>query len=77
MAHPQELAEAAAPIVVLLVGHSAVIRALVRRMLVPAATSWSEAAAAAALALCREQQPHVVLLDVEMPEMSGWDGSPQ
>jgi PleD family two-component response regulator len=31
------------------------------------------AGGAAALAACREHQPDVVLLDVEMPEMSGWD----
>jgi diguanylate cyclase (GGDEF)-like protein len=31
------------------------------------------ASGAAALASCREQGPDVVLLDVEMPGMSGWD----
>ena len=62
------------PIVVLLVEDSAVIRALVRRMLVAGGHVVVEAAGgAAALTVCREQQPDVVLLDVEMPEMSGWD----
>lgn len=62
------------PIVVLVVEDSAVIRALVRRMLVAGGHTVVEAAGgAAALAVCREQQPDVVLLDVEMPEMSGWD----
>jgi diguanylate cyclase (GGDEF)-like protein len=60
--------------VVLLVEDSAAIRALVRRMLVAGGHTVVEAAGgAAALAVCREQQPDVVLLDVEMPEMSGWD----
>ena len=62
------------PIVVLLVEDSAAIRALVRRMLVAGGHTVVEAAGgAAALTVCREQQPDVVLLDVEMPEMSGWD----
>ena len=62
------------PIVVLLVEDSAAIRALVRRMLVAGGHVVVEAAGgAAALTVCREQQPDVVLLDVEMPEMSGWD----
>jgi len=74
MAHTRELAEAVTPIVVLLVEDSAVIRALVRRMLVAGGHAVVEAAGgAAALTVCREQQPDVVLLDVEMPEMSGWD----
>ena len=74
MAHTRELAEAVTPIVVLLVEDSAVIRALVRRMLVAGGHVVVEAAGgAAALTVCREQQPDVVLLDVEMPEMSGWD----
>ena len=74
MAHTRELAEAVSPIVVLLVEDSAVIRALVRRMLVAGGHAVVEAAGgAAALTVCREQQPDVVLLDVEMPEMSGWD----
>ena len=69
-----ELAEAVTPIVVLLVEDSAVIRALVRRMLVAGGHAVVEAAGgAAALTVCRDQQPDVVLLDVEMPEMSGWD----
>jgi diguanylate cyclase (GGDEF)-like protein len=63
-----------AEIVVLLVEDSAAIRALVRRMLVAGGHTVVEAARGAdALALCRERQPDVVLLDVEMPEMSGWD----
>ena len=62
------------PILVLLVEDSAAIRALVRRMLAAGGHTVVEAAGgAAALAVCREQQPDVVLLDVEMPEMSGWD----
>jgi two-component system cell cycle response regulator len=62
------------PILVLLVEDSAAIRALVRRMLVAGGHTVVEAAGgAAALAVCREQQPDVVLLDVEMPELSGWD----
>jgi two-component system, cell cycle response regulator len=62
------------PINVLLVEDSAAIRALVRRMLVAGGHTVAEAARGAdALALCRERQPDVVLLDVEMPEMSGWD----
>jgi two-component system, cell cycle response regulator len=62
------------PIIVLLVEDSAAIRALVRRMLVAGGHTVVEAARGAdALALCREQQPDVVLLDVEMPGMSGWD----
>jgi two-component system, cell cycle response regulator len=74
MAHTRELAEAVTPIVVLLVEDSAAIRALVRRMLVAGGHAVVEAAGgAAALMVCREQQPDVVLLDVEMPEMSGWD----
>jgi two-component system, cell cycle response regulator len=74
MAHTRELAEAVTPIVVLLVEDSAAIRALVRRMLVAGGHVVLEAAGgAAALTVCREQQPDVVLLDVEMPEMSGWD----
>jgi len=74
MAHTRELAEAVSPIVVLLVEDAAVIRALVRRMLVAGGHVVVEAAGgAAALTVCREQQPDVVLLDVEMPEMSGWD----
>jgi two-component system, cell cycle response regulator len=74
MARTRELAEAVTPIVVLVVEDSAVIRALVRRMLVAGGHTVVEAAGgAAALAVCRERQPDVVLLDVEMPEMSGWD----
>jgi two-component system cell cycle response regulator len=70
----RELAEAVTPIVVLVVEDSAVIRVLVRRMLVAGGHTVVEAAGGAdALAVCREQQPDVVLLDVEMPEMSGWD----
>jgi two-component system, cell cycle response regulator len=62
------------PIVVLLVEDSAAIRALVRRMLVAGGHTVVEAARGEdALGLCREQQPDVVLLDVEMPGMSGWD----
>ena len=62
------------PIVVLLVEDSAAIRALVRRMLVAGGHTVVEASGgAAALAACRERQPDVMLLDVEMPEMSGWD----
>jgi CheY-like chemotaxis protein len=74
------------PIVVLLVEDFAVIRALVRRMLVAGGHAVVEAAGgAAALTVCREEQPDVVLLDVEMPEMttsasrasrpSSWPGS--
>jgi two-component system cell cycle response regulator len=74
MGHTRGLAEAVTPIVVLLVEDSAAIRALVRRMLVAGGHTVVEAAGgAAALAVCRERQPDVVLLDVEMPEMSGWD----
>jgi two-component system, cell cycle response regulator len=74
MARIRELAEVVTPIVVLVVEDSAVIRALVRRMLVAGGHTVVEAAGgAAALTVCREQQPDVVLLDVEMPEMSGWD----
>ncbi|HYY80927.1 MAG TPA: diguanylate cyclase [Actinomycetes bacterium] len=62
------------PIVVLLVEDSGTIRALVRKMLVAGGHTVVEAAdGAAALAACRAQQPDVVLLDVEMPGMSGWD----
>jgi diguanylate cyclase (GGDEF)-like protein len=62
------------PIVVLLVEDSAAIRALVRRMLVAGGHTVVEASGgAAALAACRQRQPDVMLLDVEMPEMSGWD----
>ena len=62
------------PITVLLVEDSAAIRALVRRMLVAGGHRVIDVAAgAAALAACREQQPDVMLLDVEMPEMSGID----
>ena len=62
------------PIAVLLVEDSAAIRALVRRMLVAGGHTVVEASGgAAALAACRERQPDVMLLDVEMPEMSGWD----
>jgi two-component system cell cycle response regulator len=62
------------PIVVLLVEDSSAIRALVRRMLVAGGHTVVEASGgAAALAACRERQPDVMLLDVEMPEMSGWD----
>ena len=62
------------PIVVLLVEDSAAIRALVRRMLVAGGHTVVEAAHGAdALAACRQHQPDVVLLDVEMPGMSGWD----
>jgi diguanylate cyclase (GGDEF)-like protein len=62
------------PITVLLVEDSAAIRALVRRMLVAGGHRVIDVAAgAAALAACREQQPDVMLLDVEMPEMSGWE----
>jgi two-component system cell cycle response regulator len=62
------------PIVVLLVEDSAAIRALVRRMLVAGGHTVVEASGGAtALAECRERQPDVMLLDVEMPEMSGWD----
>jgi diguanylate cyclase (GGDEF)-like protein len=74
MGHTRELVEAVTPIVVLVVEDSAAIRALVRRMLVAGGHTVVEAAGgAAALAVCRERQPDVVLLDVEMPEMSGWD----
>ncbi len=62
------------PIIVLLVEDSATIRALVRKMLVAGGHTVVEAAGGAAgLAACRAQQPDVVLLDVEMPGMSGWD----
>ena len=62
------------PIIVLLVEDSAAIRSLVRRMLLAGGHTVVEAAdGAAALAACRERQPDVVLLDVEMPGMSGWD----
>jgi two-component system cell cycle response regulator len=74
MARTRELVDTVTPIVVLLVEDSAAIRALVRRMLVAGGHTVVEAAGgAAALAVCREQQPDVMLLDVEMPEMSGWD----
>jgi two-component system, cell cycle response regulator len=70
----RELADAVTPISVLLVEDSAAIRALVRRMLGAGGHSVVEATGgAAALAVCRQQQPDVMLLDVEMPEMSGWD----
>ncbi|HEV8526569.1 MAG TPA: diguanylate cyclase [Actinomycetes bacterium] len=69
-----ELADVVTPIIVLVVEDSAAIRALVRRMLVAGGHTVVEAASgAAALAVCREHCPDVVLLDVEMPEMSGWD----
>jgi two-component system, cell cycle response regulator len=62
------------PINVLLVEDSTAIRALVRRTLVAGGHTVFEAAnGALALSLCRQRQPDVVLLDVEMPEMSGWD----
>jgi two-component system, cell cycle response regulator len=70
----RELADAVTPISVLLVEDSAAIRALVRRMLGAGGHTVVEATGgAAALAACRQQQPDVMLLDVEMPEMSGWD----
>jgi two-component system cell cycle response regulator len=62
------------PINVLLVEDSSAIRALVSRTLVAGGHTVVEAGnGAVALARCRERQPDVVLLDVEMPEMSGWD----
>jgi two-component system cell cycle response regulator len=70
----RELADVVTPISVLLVEDSAAIRALVRKMLGAGGHSVVEATGgAAALAVCRQQQPDVMLLDVEMPEMSGWD----
>jgi len=59
---------------VLLVEDSAVVRAVVRSELVAAGHVVREAGdGAAALEACRDLVPDVVLLDVEMPGMSGWD----
>lgn len=58
---------------VLVVEDSNVIRTVVRGQLVAAGHTVLEAEdGPAALASCRAEQPDVVLLDVEMPGMNGW-----
>lgn len=62
------------PVRVLIVEDSNTIRSLVRRMLVAGGHEVLEAPdGPTALQTCAAEGPDVVLLDVEMPEMSGWD----
>lgn len=62
------------PAVVLIIEDSTAIRTLVRRMLIGGGHAVHEAAeGVSGLANCRAVRPDVVLLDVEMPGMSGWD----
>lgn len=62
------------PVRVLIVEDSTTIRSLVRRMLVAGGHEVLEAAdGPAALTVLAVEHPDVVLLDVEMPQMSGWE----
>lgn len=59
---------------VLIIEDSTAIRTLVRRMLIGGGHAVHAAAeGVSGLATCRAVRPDVVLLDVEMPGMSGWD----